>query len=82
MLKMLNPLGRLCLLSLLSVLSLTGCAPPTKPAANASLTDAGSKAACRGWRPVTWAPDDTTVTIDGVRRNNKRRWRYCGGALK
>lgn len=82
MLKMLNPLVRLSLLFLLCAPSLTGCAQPTKPAVNVSLTDAGSKAACRVWRPVTWAPADTTETIDGIRRNNTRRGRFCRGARK
>ena len=80
--KMLNPLVRLSLLCLLTVCSLTGCADKTPPAATATLTDAGSKAACRVWRPITWVPDDTRETIDGVRRNNTRRGRYCGEALK
>lgn len=78
MLKMLNPLMRLCLLLLPIAASLSGCAPQTKTAETKLVSKAENKAACRVWRRLTWSPSDTRESIDGIRRNNVRRKHYCG----
>lgn len=78
MLKMLNPPTRLCLLLLPLAASLSACVPKTATVETKLVTKAENKAACRVWRRLTWSPSDTHQSIDGIRRNNVRRQRFCG----
>lgn len=37
-----------------------------------------SDAYCSIYKPITWVPEDTPPTIDGIRRENAKHGRLCG----
>jgi hypothetical protein len=32
---------------------------------------------CETWQQLNWSVDDTLITADGIRRNNRRQAAYC-----
>jgi len=53
---------------------LSGCAHQTPPVAVTVRSDVS----CRVYKRLTWSIDDTTTTINGIRRHNARYVRICG----
>lgn len=51
----------------------SGCAAVTPPVVVTVRSDVG----CKAFKRLTWSPDDTTLTIDGIRRHNGRFNRLC-----
>jgi len=41
-----------------------------------------SDVSCRVYKRLTWSIDDTTTTINGIRRHNARYVRICGSTRK
>ena len=53
---------------------LSGCAHQTPPVAVTVRSDVS----CRAFSRLTWSIDDTTNSINGIRRHNARYVRICG----
>lgn len=55
----------------LAALTLTACA--NQPVSVSVRSDAY----CSIYKPLSWVPDDTTKTIDGIRRENSKHGKLC-----
>lgn len=66
--------SRLCLMSLMMLTALSGCATDQQAAATAKVT---ANTYCQIAGKVTWSVKDTPATIAGVSRENAKIDRLC-----